>query len=176
MIAPHFSMISSSIPNKIDLDDRIQQSDALIERYARDDQPLIGIGHSIGATILLALAGGEGETHDGAKLLVGSKWKFGHLALLTPPADFFRRPGALRSIHVPTRIWAGAKDVITPPEQALFLEQTLREHTQVDIRFNDQAGHFTYMDHPPPHAPEPHPDRDSFLAALAGEVAEFVTG
>ena len=37
------------------------------------------------------------------------------------------------------------------------------------------AGHFSFMDVPPPQTTEPLPDRAAFLAELAGELGDFVT-
>jgi pimeloyl-ACP methyl ester carboxylesterase len=174
VVAPHFEMLSSTIPTKAELDLRIGRLEASAMRYAQATRPIVGIGHSIGAVTLLALAGGEGETRDGQRLAFGSEWKFSRLALLAPPTDFFRRPGALRTVRVPIRIWAGRKDTITPPDQALFLKEALESQTIIDVVVNENAGHFTYMNEPPPQFPEPHPDRHAFLTALADEVTEFV--
>lgn len=174
IVAPHFERLASTIPTKAELDLRIRRLEASVDDYARKALPIIGIGHSIGTVALLALAGGEGETRAGDRLISGAKWKFSRLALLAPPTDFFRRPGALRAVDVPTRIWAGARDTLTPSDQALFLQKSLEAQTPVGLSIDANAGHFTFMDVPPPQSPEPHPDRNAFLAALATDVAGFV--
>ena len=56
--------------------------------YFKADLPIVGIGHSIGAVTLLALAGGEAQTLDGDTVMSGSKLKFDRLALFAPPTDF----------------------------------------------------------------------------------------
>ena len=38
------------------------------------------------------------------------------------------------------------------------------------------AGHFSFMDNPPPSVAETLPDRPAFLASLADEIAGFVAG
>jgi hypothetical protein len=81
----------------------------------------------------------------------GSKWKFARLALFAPPADFFRRPGALGSVNAPIRIWAGGKDQVRPPTQSAFLKRALASQAPVEVRLDEDAGRFTYMDEPPPH-------------------------
>lgn len=172
VIAPHFEMLASNIPTKAELDIRIRRLEASIG--SGGDLPVVGIGHSIGATVLLALQGAEGETLDGHRLIVGSSSRLQRLALLAPPTDFFRRPGALRRINMPVKIWVGANDTITPPAQSHFLMNALTSQASVALQLDPDAGHFTFMNELPPNVREPHPDRDTFLAGLADEIAEFL--
>ncbi len=110
----------------------------------------------------------------GQQLITGSTSRLGRLALLAPPTDFFRRPGALHRIKVPMKIWVGAKDTITPPAQSRFLVDVLAAQASVAVQVDPDAGHFTYMDELPPNVPEPHPDRVTFLAGLADEITAFL--
>jgi predicted alpha/beta hydrolase family esterase len=176
IVAPHLDMLASSIPSGVDLDRRIRRLDASVDEYARTDLPLVGIGHSIGCVALLALAGGKAETLAGDRITSGSKWKFARLALLAPPTDFFRRPGALSQVKTPIQVWAGAKDQVTPPSQALFLKEALETQVPIEVCIDDEAGHFTYMNDLPPNATDPHPDRSVFLASLADDIGQFVRG
>jgi pimeloyl-ACP methyl ester carboxylesterase len=175
IIAPHVDMLASSVPTKTELDTRIRRLEAAADAYARTDLPIAGIGHSIGTVVLLAIAGGEARTLAGDRVAFGSKWKLARLALFAPPADFFGQPGALRSVNVPIRIWAGGKDRVTPPAQAVFLKEALASQAPVEVCLDEDAGHFTYMDEPPPHIMDPHPDRRTFLASLASDVGRFIT-
>lgn len=173
MIAPHFERLGSIIPTKAELDLRIRRLEAAVAACGEAGSPIVGIGHSIGTAALLALAGGEGETRACERLLSGSSLRFSRLALLSPPTGFFLRPGALREVRVPIRIWTGAEDPVTPPDQAWFLKAALAGQAPVDVEIGENAGHFTYMDEPPPMVPEPHPDRRAFLSALADDIAAF---
>ncbi len=175
MVAPHFAMLTSSVPTKQELDTRIRRLGLALDGYARVDQPIIGISHSIGAVALLALAGGEARTRSGHRVVSGSKWKFERLALFAPPADFFRHPGALKSVEVRMHIRVGGKDTVTPPTQAVALSELLAKQTQVELYLDEDAGHFTYMDELPPHVVDPQPDRNAFLSTLAVDIAQFVT-
>lgn len=174
VIAPHFEMLASIAPTKAELDLRIRRLEASIDACADSELPVVGIGHSIGATALLALQSAEGQTLDGGQLICGSSPRLERLALLAPPTDFFRRPGALSRIKAPIKIWVGAKDTITPPAQSQFLMDALSARTTVEIKVDPDAGHFTYMDELPPNAPEPHPDRQAFLVSLADEIGDFL--
>jgi len=174
VIAPHFEMLASSVPTKAELDMRIHRLEASIDSCAYSNLPIVGIGHSIGATALLALQGAEGETLDGQQLITGATPRLERLALLAPPTDFFRRPGALHRIKMPMKIWVGAKDTITPPAQSRFLMDVLAAQASVAVQVDPDAGHFTYMDELPPNVPEPHPDRNTFLAGLADEITAFL--
>lgn len=175
IIAPHFTMLMSSVPTKEELDTRIRRFELAADKYARVNQPIIGIGHSIGTVTLLVLAGGEARTLSGHRVTRGSKWKFGRLVLLAPPADFFRHPDALNSVDVPLHIRVGGKDIITPPAQALALAKLLAQQARIELCLDEDAGHFTYMDELPPHVVDPQPNRNAFLSTLAEDVAQFVT-
>jgi hypothetical protein len=89
VIAPHFDMLTSLIPTKEELDRRVRRLEASAAEYFKSDLPIAGIGHSIGAVTLLALAGGQARTRTGDLVMPGSKLKFDRLALFAPPADFF---------------------------------------------------------------------------------------
>jgi pimeloyl-ACP methyl ester carboxylesterase len=174
VVAPHFDMLTSLIPTKEELDRRVRRLEASAAEYFKAELPMIGIGHSIGTVTLLALAGGEAQTLAGDTVTSGSKLKFDRLALFAPPTDFFRRPGALKSVRVPIRIWVGAKDSITPPAQAQFLKEVLSLQGPIDICVDEEAGHFSYMDELPPNITDSHPNRSKFLASLANDVGRFV--
>jgi pimeloyl-ACP methyl ester carboxylesterase len=173
IVAPHFDMLTSIIPTKAELDTRIRRLEASADEYLKTDLPIVGIGHSIGTVALLALAGGKAQTFAGDMVISGSQLKFDRLALFAPPTDFFRRPGALESVRVPIRIWVGARDSITPPAQAQYLQEELKLQVPIDVYLEDEAGHFSYMDELPPNVTDSHPDRGNFLAALAKHVGEF---
>lgn len=175
MVAPHFAMLASSAPTKQELDTRIRRLELALDRYACADQPIVGIGHSIGTVALLALAGGEARTLSGHRVVFGSKWNFDRLTLFAPPADFFMHPGALKSVEVHIYIRSGGKDTVTAPAHVVALKEVLAQQTQVEFCLDEDAGHFTYMDELPPHVVDPQPDRNAFLSALAEDVAQFVT-
>jgi len=174
VIAPHFDMLTSLVPSKVELDKRVRRLEVSAVELFKADLPIVGIGHSIGAAILLALAGGEAQTLAGDTVMSRPTLKFDRLALFAPPTDFFRRPGALKSVNVPIRIWVGAKDSITPPAQAQFLKEVLSLQGPIDICLDQEAGHFSYMDELPPNITDSHPNRSKFLASLANDVGRFV--
>jgi len=174
VIAPHFDMLTSMVPTKTELDVRVRRLAASVGEHLKANLPLVGIGHSIGSVALLALAGGEARTFAGDLVVCGPPLNFLRLALLAPPTDFFRHPGALTSVKVPIQIWVGARDTITPSTQARFLQQALGSQVPVNVSLDGEAGHFSYMDELPPNITDPHPDRSAFLAALADDVGQFV--
>jgi pimeloyl-ACP methyl ester carboxylesterase len=93
---------------------------------------------------------------------------------LAPATDFFRGPGALDTVGTPTFAWVGTNDVVTHPEQARFLQRGLRPSVPIEVRVIEGAGHFSFMNVPPPQTTEPLVDRDAFLAELTAEVCRFV--
>ena len=77
-------------------------------------------------------------------------------------------------MSVPIRIWVGAKDSISPPAQAQFLQEALSLQVPIDICLDEEAGHFSYMDALPPNVTDSHPNRSRCLASLANDVGRFV--
>jgi hypothetical protein len=55
-----------------------------------------------------------------------------------------------------------------------LVERALAPRIPVETRVMDGAGHFSFMNVPPPLTNEPLPDRDAFLADLMTEVGRFV--
>ncbi len=54
-------------------------------------------------------------------------------------------------------------------------QTAIASQAPVEVRLDKDAGHFTYMDEPPPHTMDPHPDRRAFLESLARDVGQFIT-
>ena len=174
VIAPHFEPLATPIPVEQELLSRARRLQLAIKAFAQPDLPIAGIGHSIGATMLIALAGGQAQTLAGKRLSPGSKIDFDRLALFTPATDFFRAPGALDRVNTPVLAWAGAEDVITPPRQVEFLRDALKSRMKIGVHIVEHAGHFTFMNELPPHIVDPYPNRSEFLANLADEVSRFL--
>jgi len=175
VVAPHFEMVTSSFPTKAELTERLQRLDLAAEKFCTHYVSVSGVGHSLGAVILLIHAGAtawtiarEPVSFDGHNIL-------NRLVLLTPPADFLPTHKSLAAIHVPLQIWAGDKDLITPPSQAIFLHQLLSIHTSSELHIAENAGHFTFMDKLPPQVTEPHPSRNDFLLRLGETVSHFIS-
>jgi GNAT superfamily N-acetyltransferase len=111
--------------------------------------PVIGIGHSIGATMLLALAGGDlwlrpppGEIPSP---LVVARLPFAQLLLLAPPTGYFPQPF---SANAPVSVWVGANDTLTPPAQAERLAELLA--SPADVHVVPGADHFSFLHVAPP--------------------------
>lgn len=69
-------MLTPLVPSKVELDKRVRRLEASAVEHFKADLPIVGIGHSIGAVTLLALAGGEAQTLAGDTVMSGSKLKF----------------------------------------------------------------------------------------------------
>jgi hypothetical protein len=175
IIAPHFEMLASLTPAKEELEARIDQLETVLRMYSHLHQTIIGIGHSVGGTLLLALAGGKALTLSGHRIGPNSIWKFDRLALLAPPVGYFLHPGALQSVNTQIYLRNGSKDTVTPPSKALLLKQIFEKQGQIDFVLDEEAGHFSYMDELPPQIEDSQPNRNVFLADLARDIAQFVT-
>ena len=174
VVAPHFEMLASLVPTKAELMGRSRRLASAMKKCCSPGMPISGVGHSIGAVLLLILAGAEASTLAGDRLTFRAEQSLDRLVLFTPPTDFFRRPGALTPVRVPTQVWAGGKDTITPPVQASFLKQALADQAHVNFHIVADAGHFTFMNELPPNITEPHPGRIAFLRSLVEKVSGFL--
>ncbi|MCB9730028.1 MAG: alpha/beta hydrolase [Deltaproteobacteria bacterium] len=174
VVAPHFDRLVSPEPSDGALSLRARRLAMALEAFAPAGLPVAGVGHSIGATMLLALAGGQLWTRAGRRLPIAPAPRLERLALLAPATGFFQAPEALDAVTTPILAWAGTRDEVTPPAQAAALARAMGHRVPVDIRIIEGAGHFSFMDVPPPHITDPLADRERLLADLAVEIGRFV--
>ena len=173
VVAPHFERITPASVTADDLLLRVRRLRQALDIVAPPDAAVVGVGHSIGATMLVALAGGQVWMGPGHRLSIDRDERLVKLALLTPTTGFFQAPGALDDVRVRILAWAGAKDTITPPAHAELLKRALKDRAPVEVRIEQDAGHFSFMHVPPPSVIESLADRDEFLARLTAEVIKF---
>ena len=174
-VAPHFDTPTSAVPTTDELTARIKRLELTLKHYSYTRLPIIGVGHSLGCVLLLALAGGEARTQSGHQVVTGSKWTFEKLALLAPPVAFFGYPGALKSLNTPIYLRTGYKDTITPPNQILLFKEGLEVQTKVEFILDEDAGHFSYMDELPPDIEDVQPDRNNFLSTFIKDMVRFIS-
>ena len=134
------------------------------------------MGHSLGAMLLLAFAGGQAWMREGCKLEIAPDARIERLALLAPAVGYFQAPSALDAVRIPILAWAAGGDTITPPSQAEYLEQELGDRAPVDLRVTEGANHFSFLHTLPPQMTDPLEDREAFLATLTSVVCSFVLG
>lgn len=172
--APHFERLVSPIPTEDDLLLRTRRLTLAIDAVAQPLSAVAGVGHSIGAAALVALAGGQMWLGPDQRIDVAPDERLVRLVLLAPPTGFFQAPGALNEIRTPVLAWAGSEDTITPPSQMEVLANATRDHLPVDVRVTEGAGHFSFMDLPPPQSVESLPNRQAFLDELGKEIRNFL--
>lgn len=175
VVAPHFARFLSPEVADEELLHRVRRLRAAVDSLAQRNLPIVGVGHSIGTTLLLGLAGGQVWPRRGTCLTIEPMERLVKLALLAPATRYFQAPGALDAVCTPILAWAGTNDNVTPPEQAEFLSQALGNRISVDVRVVQDAGHFTFMDLLPPNVRDSLPNRDQFLSQFAREIGNFVT-
>jgi len=175
--APYFDRLVTPTPAEGDLlmrARRLRLALDQIDQIAQSRLPTTGVGHSIGGTTLLALAGGQAWMRDQTRLESAAEPRLARLVLLAPATDYFCAPGALDAVDLPIQVWAASKDVITPPAQAEFLCQALADRGAVDLHLVEDADHFSFMNIRPPQTTESLPNREAFLAELTAKVIRFV--
>ncbi len=172
VVAPHFPFLTALMPMEQDLVPRARRLRLAIDSVAQPGLAVVGVGHSIGATMLLALAGAHVWPYMRPRLEIEPDARLARLALLAPAMDLFHPADALDRVHIPIAAWAGTRDEHTPPARLARLERT---RAPVKLHVCEGAGHFSFMDTPPPNTIEPLADREAFLRALSDAVAQFAT-
>jgi pimeloyl-ACP methyl ester carboxylesterase len=175
IVAPHFERLGPTNVCEGDLLLRARRLSLAVDAFARPGLLVAGVGHSIGTTMLLALAGGQARMRAGQCLPIATDKRLGKLALMAPATQFFQASGALDGVATPILAWAGTHDTVTPPAQAQLLKQSLGTRVPVEVRIVQGAGHFSFMNNPPPSTIESLPNREAFLAELALEMCQFVS-
>lgn len=176
VVAPHFERLASATPSEEALSLRARRLSLALDAFIEPSEKAIGVGHSIGAATLVAMAGAQMWLGPGRRVGIAPDSRLARLALLAPPTGFFQAPAALDAVRVPILAWVGSADGVTPPAQTAWLAQTMRDWNTVDVRVTDGAGHFSFMDIPPPHATEPLPHKQAFLREYSSEICKFAVG
>ncbi len=176
VIAPHFERLASPVPSEADLTLRARRLSLALDAFVQPGATAAGVGHSIGAATLVALAGAQMWLGPGRRVNIAPDSRLTRLALLAPATGFFQAPGALDAVRVPILAWAGSEDDITPPAQTEWLAHAMRDWQTVNVRVTAGAGHFSFMDIPPPQTTEPLPNKQAFLREYSSEVCRFVFG
>lgn len=175
VIAPHFPRIPSPAPTKEELTQRSKVLHASLDVIQEKSLPVIGVGHSIGASLLVALSGGQLWMQSGQQVDVLKAEQLQKLVLFTPPTGFFAPPKALEGVNLPMQIWAGSLDQITPPQQIENqLVRRLSAQALVDFKVVKGAGHFSFMNTLPPNVIDPMSNREEFLETLGTDVRLFI--
>lgn len=173
VVAPHFERLASPRPTETELTERARRLRSAIGQHGVEG-PLVGIGHSIGASLLLAMAGATLWLGPGSSLPL-PRLPLDRLVLMTPPTGFFAAPNALAGVTTTAiQAWSGERDAITPRAQTERILQALGP--RLDLRVLPRASHFTFMHEPPPHIPDLVEGREALLAELTREVCTFSTG
>ncbi|WP_288049731.1 alpha/beta fold hydrolase [Nocardia sp.] len=173
VIAPCFRRFDTPQPSTAELISRLRDLIEALEREASPEAEVTAIGHSIGGWAALCLAGATSYGQDGEPMSVPREPRIGRLVLYAPAAGWFGVPGALDAVIVPTLVYAGGLDTVTPVQQAIHLKTA---PAQVDLRVVPDAGHFSFMHTPPPGMHEaPAFDHHGFLTELTEGTITFVT-
>lgn len=172
-MAPHFERLASPRPTEVELTERARRLHSALAVHGVDG-PLCGVGHSIGASLLLAMAGATLWLGPGSSLSA-PRLDLDRLVLMAPPTGFFAAPGALEGVTATAiQAWSGERDAITPRAQTERILSGVGQ--RLDLRVLPRASHFTFMHEPPPHIPDLVEGRDALLAELTREVCAFTTG
>jgi pimeloyl-ACP methyl ester carboxylesterase len=171
VIAPRFERFVAREATTADLLARPAGLVEALHQWASPDAAVVVVGHSIGGWAGLCLAGATPWGRDGRRLDVPREPRVGRLVLYAPAAGWFAAPGALDAVTAPMLVYTGEMDTVTPVEQASRLQSA---PAQVDLRVVPGAGHFSFMNTPPPGTVENENfDRARFLTDLAQATVEF---
>jgi predicted dienelactone hydrolase len=131
---------------------------------------VVGVGHSIGATLLLARAGADLWLGPEDRIAGVRDPRLSALVLLAPALGYFAAPGALDAVDLPLLLRVGSADAVTPPDDARRFVAALNGRISCDFAVVDGADHFSFMDQRPPGQPEPWADAATFRVQLAERI------
>jgi len=176
VIAPHFERLASPHPKEEQLTLRARRLSLALDAFSQAAETVVGVGHSIGAATLVALAGAQMWLGPGRQVNITRETRLLRLALLAPPTGFFQAPGALGAVKVPILVWVGSEDHITPPPQVEWLVQAVPGPQEAELHITYGAGHFSFMDTAPPGTIEPLENKLEFIQEYSSEVSKFLAG
>lgn len=166
VIAPHFEMLPDPVPTRAELLERLDRLCVAADQLVVPTTRLFGIGHSIGASLLLNLAGAKAYTIKREAIEHPFSFRFTHLALLAPAIDFFRGPNALDALSTPLTVVGGSEDNIIPPNAIQLFAGLCPAQLEVSVHMVEGAHHFSFMDQMPPHIADHSPEER--MAVLNG--------
>lgn len=166
VVAPHFEMLPDPVPTRAELLERADRLSRAVEQLVLPESDLFGVGHSIGASMLLIMAGATAYTIKREPIVLPLNRSFKQLALMAPAIDFFRGPNALDELKTPLKIFCGAQDRIVPLSAIQFFESLCPPTLVVKTEILPDAHHFTFMDQMPPHIEDDDPNRGAQLKGL----------
>lgn len=175
VIAPHFQRLIAAMPNKADLALRARRFSLALDAFAKPETGVAGVGHSIGAAVLVALSGAQmwlGPNRPVNTIVPDNRLT--RLSLLAAPTDFFQAPGAFDGVKIPILALVGSADDITPPAQTERIAHAMLDRQIVEMRVIEGAGHFSFMDKLPPQIKEPLPDKQAFLKQYSRDICRFL--
>ena len=161
-IAPEFGMMQGLHPTMEDLLQRIDLIGSSLSGLSPDTR-IFGIGHSIGASLLLAMAGAAMWLGPGRRLPVDREERLRAIALLAPPVGFFQAPGALDTLDLPIFLRSGGADKVSPASTHRQFLERLPQGLPVDFRVEEKADHFSFMDQRPPKQDPEFPEDEAAL-------------
>ncbi|MCB9603145.1 MAG: hypothetical protein H6722_22930 [Sandaracinus sp.] len=172
LVAPRSERLTTPRVDAELLERRAQRLRFALDVVAPMGVPCVGIGHSIGGTTLLALAGARAWTGPERPVLIEPDSRLRRVAAMAPPTGFFRVPRALDGLRGRHVLYGASRDERVSIDQLAFFRDA--PNAEVEVRVAEGAGHFSFMDRPPPNIVEPLPDRDAFLVDLRDELITFV--
>lgn len=175
VVAPYFERLVSLTPTETELTLRARRLSLALDAFVQPGATVAGVGHSIGATTLVALGGGQIWLGPGQPVEITPDERLTRLGLLAPAMGFFQAPGALAEVRIPVLAWVGSEDRITPPAQTIWLADTMRDWQAVDVRITNGADHFSFMDQRPPQSVEVLANKQAFLQEHSSALCQFVT-
>jgi pimeloyl-ACP methyl ester carboxylesterase len=172
VIAPRFELIAPT-PSAEAVAERGRMLQLALGMFADGTERVLGVGHSIGASLLLGLAGATLTVISRETVELSSTPALHQLVLLAPALDFVAMPGALAAVNVPAVVWSGTMDELSPPSRAQLIEAGIGARASVVRHVIEGANHFSIMDMPPPHTSESLSDRDGVLRGMHTEIARL---
>ncbi|MCY4045365.1 MAG: alpha/beta hydrolase [Cellvibrionales bacterium] len=174
VIAPYFEPLARPFPTKEELVNRANRISIALDALNKSPDEAIGIGHSIGASVLIGMSGAKMQLFTGKKVAFKTENRLSALVVLAAPTQFFLSPGSLDLVSIPIMGWVGANDKVTPPDQLDGFMSAIPLVKSSQFHVDESAGHFSFLDQPPPNIIETVTCKSQFIQKCSHEIGKFV--
>ena len=144
---------------------------------------IAAIGHSMGGTSLLGLAGGRARSMLGKAIPTTADARVKALVLMAPGSGWFGAPNALEQVHQPILLLSAEHDLITPFWNAEIVLKGVADSAKIETKVIKNAGHFSFLSpfdptlKVPGFLPATDPigfDREAFHQVLPALILDFL--
>ncbi|WP_019615193.1 alpha/beta hydrolase family protein [Psychromonas ossibalaenae] len=123
-----------------------------------DSRQIFMIGHSMGGSTALAVAGAVPWSIERKQVEVVNDQRVKALVLFAPAAAWFQQPDSFNHVNLPILFFSAEHDTLTPYWQADLIKQNVKNPALITLKTVENAGHLSFL------APFPESMRNKYFS------------